>query len=50
MNDLRHKKPRVMETTDHQLKLNNNSFTTSDDSELGTRITIVYRVEMYENC
>ena len=39
MYDLRHKKPRVMATTDHQLQYNKNVVTTSDDNELSTRIT-----------
>ncbi|MFS7947908.1 hypothetical protein Hanom_Chr06g00553661 [Helianthus anomalus] len=39
MYDLRHKKPRVMATTDHQLQYNKNIVTTSDSNELSTRIT-----------
>ena len=39
MYDLRHKKPRVMATTDHQLQYKKNIVTTSDDNELSTRIT-----------
>ena len=41
INDLRHKKPRVMATTDHQLQYNKNIVTTLDSNELSTRITIV---------
>ena len=44
MNDLRHKKPRVMATTDHQLQYNKNMITTLDDNELSTRITIAFGV------
>ena len=46
MNDLRHKKPRVMETTDHQAQINQLKFTTSDSDELSTRITMVNRVKV----
>ena len=44
MYDLRHKKPRVMATTDHQLQYNKNMITTLDDNELSTRITIAFGV------
>ncbi|MFS7923200.1 putative tetratricopeptide-like helical domain superfamily [Helianthus anomalus] len=37
MYDLRHKKPRVMATTDHQLQYNKNMVTTSDSNEPSTR-------------
>ena len=50
MNDLRHKKPRVMATTDHQLQYNKNVITTLDDNELSTRITIAFGVYVCESC
>ena len=48
MNDLRHKKPRVTATTDHQLQYNKNMITTLDDNELSTRITEC--LSLYELC
>ncbi|KAF5816909.1 hypothetical protein HanXRQr2_Chr02g0046831 [Helianthus annuus] len=50
MYDLRHKKPRVMATTDHQLQYNKNVVTTSDDNELSTRITECLSVESCVVC